>query len=336
MAKSAACLYLGGMSTLPPFLDRSRPDVPDLAVPRGVTPFFLPKQPVRGRLVRLGPLADALLTRHDHPVALRTMLGEALALVAGLATALKFSGTFSLQAKGDGPVPMLLADCTDAGALRGYARLAEDAALPETPGARALMGDGYLAFTVDQGPDTERHQGIVSLEGETLAEMALHYFATSEQLPCAIHLACAETPAGWRASALIIERIAGAGGIDPELSDEAQEEAWRTAKILAATITEAELLDDTLPPDRLLYRLFHGEGVAVDRPRPLAYGCRCSRARLSDVLHGFSEDDLDHMTIEGDITMTCEFCNVDFRFPRADITPAEPGERNLERNEDHS
>ncbi|MHB1303824.1 MAG: Hsp33 family molecular chaperone HslO [Acidiphilium sp.] len=315
------------MTDLPPFLDRNRPDVPDLSVPRGVTPFFLPKQPVRGRLVRLGPLADALLTRHDHPPPLRALLGQALALVASLATALKFSGTFSLQAKGDGAVPLLLADCTDTGALRGYARLGEDAMLPEEHTARALLGDGYLAFTVDQGPDTERHQGIVSLEGETMADMALHYFATSEQLPCAIHLAAAETQAGWRAAALVIERIAGAGGIDPALSEAGQEEAWRTAKILAATVTEAELLDDALPPDRLLYRLFHGEGVAVDRPRPLAYGCRCSRARLADVLGGFSEDDLDHMTIDGDITMTCEFCNVDFLFPRADIVPAEAASR---------
>lgn len=331
MAKPAVCLYLSAMTEKPPFLDRSRPDVPDIAVPRGVTPFFLPKQPVRGRLVRLGPLADALLTRHDHPGPVRRLLGEALALVASLATALKFSGTFSLQAKGDGAVPLLLADCTDTGALRGYARLAEEAAFPETPTARGLMGDGYLAFTVDQGPDMERHQGIVSLEGETLADMALHYFETSEQLPCAIHLAAGETPAGWRAAALVIERIAGAGGVDPQLSEAEGDEAWRTAKILAATITPEELLDDSLPPERVLYRLFHGEGIAVDRPRSLAYGCRCSRARLSDVLGGFSEDDLDHMTIDGDITMTCEFCNVDFRFPRTEIASAAAADARGER-----
>ena len=308
------------MTDLPAFLDRSRPDVPDLAVPRGVTPFFLPKQPVRGRLIRLGPLANTLLTRHDHAPPVRILLGQALALVAGLATALKFSGSFSLQAKGDGLVPMLLADCTDTGALRGYARLAESAVLSDEPlTARALMGDGYLAFTVDQGPDTERHQGIVSLEGDSLADMALHYFSTSEQIPYFIHLSCGETSNGWRAAALILERIAGAGGIDPELSEADQEEAWRTAKILAATITDDELLDDGLTPERILYRLFHGEGVAVDRPRPLAYGCRCSRARLADVLSGFSNNDLDHMTIDGDIIMTCEFCNFDFRFARTSV-----------------
>jgi molecular chaperone Hsp33 len=311
------------MTELPAFLDSTRPDVPDIAVPRGITPFYLPNLPVRGRLIRLGPLANTLLLRHDHPVAVRALLGQALALSAALASALKFSGSFSLQAKGDGPVSMLLTDCTDIGALRGYARVDKAASLAPDATARDLLGNGYLAFTVDQGPDREPQQGIVALEGDTLAAMGEHYFATSEQLPCKVFLAAAATPEGWRAAALIIERIAGAGGIAPELTEAAQDEAWRTATILAATVTSAELLDDALPPERLLYRLFHGEGVAVDRPRALAYGCRCSRARLGAILEGFSGDDLDHMSVDGDITMTCEFCNFDFLFPRASIAGRE-------------
>jgi molecular chaperone Hsp33 len=312
------------MSQTPAFLDPARPPVPDIVVPRGVTPFYLPHRPVRGRLVRLGPLADALLTRHDnHPVVTR-LAGEALALAAALSGALKFRGSFSLQAKGDGPVPMLLADCTDTGALRGYARAKPDAlaALLETttaPKAGALLGGGYLAFTVDQGPEQNRHQGIVTIEGGNLAEMALHYFSTSEQIRCMLHLACEQTDAGWRAGALILEKVAGAGGIDPTLDSEAQEESWRTAAILAETLTDEELLDDSLPPETLLYRLFHTEGVAVDRARSLSYGCRCSRARLSGILETFSIDDLDHMSVDGDIVMTCEFCNFDFRFTRDEV-----------------
>ncbi len=295
-----------------------------MVIPRGVVPFFLPRRPVRGRLVRLGALAHALLTRHDnHPIVTR-LTGQALALAAGLSTALKFRGTFSLQAKGNGPVDMLLADCTDTGELRGYARA--DGALLDgllgrdpDPAADALLGSGYLAFTVDQGGAQNRHQGIVAIEGASLASMALHYFETSEQLRCQIHLACAYTDAGWRAGALILERVAGAGGIDPVLDAEAQEESWRTATALAATVTEAELLDDDLPAERLLYRLFHTEGVAVDRARALSYGCRCSRARLSGILQGFSDADLDHMAVDGTIVMTCEFCHYDFRFARADM-----------------
>ena len=264
-----------------------------------------------------------MLGRHENHPAVTKLAGEALALAAALAAALKFQGSFSLQAKGDGPVPMLLADCTQAGALRGYARaepekLESTLAAAETPTAAMLLGKGYLAFTVDQGPDRERHQGIVAIEGDGLADMALHYFATSEQLQCALRLACAHTEAGWRASALILERVAAEGGLDaPEPQD--ADEAWRAATILAGTVTDAELLDDALPPDHLIWRLFSAEGVAADRPRALAYGCRCSRSRLANILDGFGPDDLDHMAVSGDIVMTCEFCNLDFRFARDEV-----------------
>ena len=286
--------YLGSMYD--PIAPVTRPPVPDIIVPRGVTPFHLPDRPVRGRLVRLGALADALLTRHDNVPAITALTGQALALVAALATALKYRGTFSLQAKGDGPVRMLLADCTDGGALRGYAQADADQletllALAPEPSAAQMLGGGYLAFTVDQGPDTERHQGIVTITGDSLSDMA-------------------------RASALILERVAIEGGIDPVGDAAMAEEAWRTATILAETVSDAELLDDTLLAEHLLYRLFHTEGVAADRARPLSYGCRCSRQRLAGILEGFSADDLDHMASDGDIVMTCEFCNFDFRFPR--------------------
>lgn len=326
--------YLGRVSSptdpsaTPDFLNHDRPPVPDIVVPRGVQPFHLHDRPVRGRLVRLGPLADALLTRHDsHPV-VTELAGQALALTAGLAAALKFRGSFSLQAKGDGPVPMLLADCTDGGALRGYARANDEklAALLDggaAPGADALLGQGYLAFTCDQGPQMDRYQGIVAIEGATLTDMTATYFRTSEQIATHVHLACARTEAGWRAAALILERVAGEGGIGADMDAEAQDEAWRTAVALAATLTDAELLDDALPGERLLHRLFSLEGLALDRARALSYGCRCSRAKLAGVLAGFGAEDLDHMAEDGTITMTCEFCNLGFRFDRAELRGTE-------------
>ena len=312
------------MSDTPAFLDGGRPPVPDIVVPRGVTPFFLPNRPVRGRLVRLGLLGDALLRRHDHPPAVTALVGQALALAAALSTALKFQGSFSIQAKGDGPVKLLLADCTDTGALRGYAQVDADRlgallAADPTPTADALLGEGFLAFTVDPGDGGERHQGIVTIEGTSLAEMALHYFETSEQLHCLVHLACDRTGDGWRAGALVMEKIAGAGGIDPAMSEDAQEEEWRTATALASTLTDAELLNAALEPEQVLYRLFHAEGIAADLARALSFGCRCSRARLANILQGFSGEDLDHMALDGDIVMTCEFCNHGFRFPREDV-----------------
>ena len=336
MDEGAGAPYLGAVSSptepsaTPDFLNHDRPPVPDIVVPRGVQPFHLRDRPVRGRLVRLGPLADALLTRHDQHPAVTELAGQALALTAGLAAALKFRGSFSLQAKGDGVVPMLLADCTDAGALRGYARadaarlgpLIADGA---TPSAAALLGRGFLAFTCDQGPGMDRYQGIVAIEGDTLTDMTATYFRTSEQLATHVHLACARTPAGWRAGALILERVAGAGGIGASMDAEDEDEAWRTAIALAATLTDAELLDDSLPAERLLHRLFALEGLALDRARALSYGCRCSRARLAGVLAGFGEEDLDHMAEDGMITMTCEFCNLGFRFDRAEIRGAAKG-----------
>lgn len=305
----------------PDFLDHDRPPVPDLVVPRGVLPFHLDNKPVRGRLVRLGPLADALLTRHDTGDAVTRLLGEAMALTAGLAAALKYRGSFSLQAKSDGPVSMLLADCTDQGALRGYARADAErlSQYGKNVSARALLGRGYLAFTCDQGEDMERYQGIVAIEGADLAEMTGNYFATSEQLRSHVRLACARTEKGWRASAFIMERIASEGGTGEPLDAEVQEEAWRTALVLAGTLTDAELLDDALPPETLLHRLFSLEGLELGQARALAYGCRCSRSRLAQVLEGFPMPDLDHMAEAGVITMTCEFCNYGFRFDREAI-----------------
>ncbi|GBQ29241.1 Hsp33 family molecular chaperone HslO [Gluconacetobacter sacchari] len=313
------------MIDTPAFLDAHRPDVPDLVVPQGVTPFYLAGRPVRGRLVRLGALADALLSRHDNPDIVLRLAGEALALVGGLASALKFQGSFSLQAKGDGPVSLLVADCTHAGALRFHAHSDDDAVAalaardPDTDAAR-LLGGGYLAFTVDQGPDTELHQGIVAITGASLSDMAAHYFETSEQHACWVRLACAHTDLGWRAAALVLERIATEGGLAAQTLPQGDEaEMWSTAVTLAATVTDAELLDDGLSSEALLYRLFHAEDVCADRPRALAFGCRCSRARLSGILETFGHEDLDHMAEDGTISMHCAFCNISFRFGRDEI-----------------
>ena len=147
-----------------------------------------------------------------------------------------------------------------------------------SPSAAALLGSGYLAFTVDQGPEQNRHQGIVTIEGGSLADMALHYFDTSEQLRCMVHLACDQTAAGWRAGALILEKIAGAGGIDPALDDDAQEESWRTATILAATLTDAELLDDDLPPTGCC------TGCSIPKASPPTAPAPCHSAAAAPVL----------------------------------------------------
>ncbi|QXM23428.1 Hsp33 family molecular chaperone HslO [Elioraea tepida] len=307
--------------------DHAAHPVPDLTVPNAIRPFYLEGAPARGQLVRLGPLAEAVLSRHAIPAPVAALLGEALALTAGLAAALKFEGSFSLQARGDGPVAMLLADCTATGALRGYAKVDAEAvaALAANPSAARLLGAGHLAFTVDQGPEMERYQGIVPLEGATLSDLTHTWFRTSQQVEAAVKLVAAPTPAGWRAAALLLERLAfEGGGARVKKTPEEEDEAWRTAVMLAGSVTSAELLDDGLSPERLLWRLFHELGPKAQAPRPVSFGCRCTRERIGRILAGFAEKELDDMAEAGTITVTCEFCNVDFRFRRSDLGAGAP------------
>src|SRR5579863_5532519 len=158
----------------------------DLVQPFQIDPFGL-----RGRLVRLGPLLDEILTRHAYPEPVAVILGEAIVLAAALAGALKYEGVFTLQTKGDGPIRLIVADVTSAGAVRGYAQFDTDAVAAAGPGARVprLLGAGYLAFTVDQGEHTARYQGIVELEGASLAECTHHYFRQSEQVEAGLKVA---------------------------------------------------------------------------------------------------------------------------------------------------
>lgn len=298
-----------------------RPDVPELTIPTGITPFFFPS--ARGRLVRLDALANTLLSRHNYPYAISKLGGEALALVAGLAAALKFEGSFSLQVKGEGAVSLLVVDCTHNGELRFYARFDEEkvAQLPKEASALELFEKGLFALTVDQHNDKDTYQGMVEITGNTLSEMASHYFESSEQLNSWIRLFCEETPQGWQASGLILEKIASDPSIvfkdETEITNE--EEEWNTLTILAETITAKEMLDTNLNSNDLLYRLFNSTSVTIGTPKPVSYGCRCSRARLQNILTTFSQEDLKDMNEDGNITMTCEFCRYNFVFDQNEI-----------------
>ena len=280
-----------------------------------------------GRVSRLGPLVDDILSRHDYPEPVAHLLGEALALAATLAGAVKFSGVFTLQAQGDGPVSLVVADLeTGAGAdgyrLRGYAGF-DDAGVAAAPSGNLadLLGSGHLAFTVDQGGETQRYQGIVELVGATLAECAQHHFRQSAQLDAAIMLAAGrdgDAPdAPWRAGGLMLQRIA-----EPEFDTErieVDDEPWRRAVVLMATGTSAEMLDPELAAWRFLYRLFHQEGLRINKPRPLTRGCRCSARRIVNVLRSLPRDELDDLAIDGLFEVTCEFCSTLYRIDPADL-----------------
>ncbi|HWM31889.1 MAG TPA: Hsp33 family molecular chaperone [Methyloceanibacter sp.] len=306
--------------------ERSSEQRVELAIPDDdlILPFQAEQADVLGRLVKLGPVVDTILSRHDYPEPVSRLLGEAVALTALLGAALKFEGKFILQASTDGPIDLLVADYQVPGGLRGYARFSDERIAALAPD-EALLGQGHLAMTIDRGADTERYQGVVPLEGESLTEAADTYFRQSEQLPTFIRLAVArhyrsgESGAkswGWRAGGLLVQKLTREGGRGGA-PGAAFEEDWTRAKSLAETVEDHELLDPTLPPDRLLYRLFHEEQVRAYRAVPLKSYCGCSRGRVEDLLTRFSAEELAEMVVDGEVWVTCEFCNARYHFDPA-------------------
>jgi molecular chaperone Hsp33 len=308
----------------------SEPQV-ELRIPQDdlILPFQAEQAEVLGRLAKLGPVVDTILSRHAYPEAVSRLLGEAVALTALLGAALKSEGKFILQASTDGPVDLLVADYQVPGELRGYARFSSEqvAALPQDA---PLLGSGHLAMTIDRGLETERYQGVVPLEGESLTEAADTYFRQSEQLPTFIKLAVAqhyeagqgERPWTWRAGGLLVQKLTKEGGRKAGREAVFTEEDWTRAKTLAETVEDHELLDPMLSPDRLLYRLFHEEQVRAYRAVPLKGYCSCSKERVEELLQRFSAEDLADMVVEGEVCVTCEFCNRRYRFDPAAFADA--------------
>lgn len=289
-----------------------------------VLPFLLSSAGVRGRLIRLDEAADRILSRHAYEPPVAHLLAELLVLAGGLGSLMKFDGVFTLQTKGDGPVRLMVADVTSAGALRAYAEVDHAAvqallAREPAPSLPRLCGAGWLAFTVDQKDVTQRYQGIVALEGANLAECFLHYFRQSEQLPTAIHIAADRVEGRWRAAGLILQRLPSEEHGGDHLEREAREEGWRRATILMSTLTDRELLDPALPPDHLLWRLFHEETLELHPQRPLKESCRCSRERIETVLASLTDAELEEMTVDERIVVTCQFCNRAYHFDRAEV-----------------
>lgn len=293
-----------------------------------VLPFLLHQGAFRGRLVRLPETAAEILGRHDYPPAVARLVAEAAALAAVLAYSMKFDGLFTLQAQGNGPVHMLVADVTSDGEIRACARFDEDAvaalaAQPEGEDAsvQRLLGVGHLAFTVDQGPDTNRYQGIVELQGSSLADCVHQYFRRSEQLETAIKVAVGMVDGAWRASALMIQRMPATGGTGSvTLTEEEADDAWRTAVVLLGSLTRDELLDPALPGEQVLFRLFHQEDLGVAEAKHVQFGCRCSRERVEMTLASFPAEELaDMKRPDGTIGVHCQFCGTEYAVTDSDL-----------------
>lgn len=313
-----------------------------------VLPFAVEALDIRGRAVRLGALADAIIARHAYPPPVARVLGEALALTALLGSSLKDAGRFQLQTKTHGVINMVVVDYEAGGAMRGYARFdAEMLAAAQSAGqlttgaltTGALLGDGHLAMTIEQGIAATRYQGVVPLAGQSFEEAAHTYFQQSEQIPTRIRLAVGEMIDGsasghaWRAGGIMVQFLPTsperqkqadiAPGDAPEghaahVVDE--DDAWIEARSLIETVEDHELLDPMVGSERLLYRLFHERGARVFEPVTLRDECRCSQERIMTMLKRFTpQERRDMIADDGRIAVTCEFCSRRYDFEPAEV-----------------
>src|ERR1700761_6234310 len=305
-----------------------------------VIPFEVNALDLRGRLTRMGPVLDEILTKHDYPAPVGKLLGEAIVLTTLLGSSLKFEGRFILQTQTDGPVSFLIVDFQAPDRLRAYARY-DATRLKAGQDSGALLGKGHLAMTIDQGPDMSRYQGLVALDGGNLEDAAHEYFLRSEQIPTRVRIAVGEEWRGggdgpkhrWRAGGMLLQFLPKAPerarqrDLDPGDAPEGaithqveEDDAWVEGQSLIGTVEDVELIDPDLSGERLLYRLFHERGVRVFSPLPLRAQCSCSRDAVSAMLKSFATQARAEMVKDGKVVVTCEFCSSVYEF-----TPYEAG-----------
>ena len=272
--------------------------------------FSVGQRNVRGRVVRLDAALNAVLAAHDYPAPLATLLGQALVLTALLgATLREDEGQLTLQAQSKGgPVDLLVCDYR-AGAVRGYLRH-DGSEVATGLDLEALFGDGHLAITLDPTAAAERYQGIVPLEGASLAEAAEGYFVHSEQLPTLIRLAVRwDDTTGWVGGGLLVQHLARSEIGGERLSVEDLNPDWQHVLALASTMSDAELTDLSLAEETLVWRLFHDEEVRVTVGSVPTRGCRCTLAHIRDVLSSFPDAERAEMAgDDGRIKVDCAFC----------------------------
>ena len=279
-----------------------------------VRPFQLESSSLRGRIVRFHSVLDEILTPHQYPEAVNQLLGEMITLCSLLSSMLKFEGIFTLQTSSDGPIKMMVADMTSGGDIRGCASFHEDEIkkLKAKPSLFEALGKGYIAFTVDQGGETDRYQGIVELKEEGLVESVQHYFTQSEQIQTGVKITVDKQNGHWHSAGLMLQHMPQDGGTKAENVIDLNDEDWRRASVLLDTCTNDELLAPNLNSHDILVRLFHEEGVRVFEPIPLTHKCRCSDNKVSNVFAMMTEEEREEMTVDGKIILTCEFCSKDY------------------------
>ena len=302
-----------------------RPETLDLDRAVG---FTIPDRHARGRIVRLGPVLDEIIAAHAYPPAIEALLAEALTLAALIGSTLKDAGgQLTLQAQTDGGVVKLLVCDYRGGELRGYVQFDADrlAAGPEAPTLFALFGTGYLAITFDQAATKERYQGIVPLDGATLAEAAQNYFVQSEQIPTLVRLGVSRRADGSHvAGGLFLQHLPeGEEGRD-RIHTRLDHPEWEHVALLGQTMGADELADPGIALETLIWRLFNEEDeVRLLTATPLVRGCRCSPDYIASVLAQFPAEEQRSMADEnGMIVVDCAFCARKFPVPVTDHNAA--------------
>lgn len=267
--------------------------------------FQLENAGVRGAIVRLDQSWQQICAHSSYSAPLADLLGQTVAASALFTSSIKFDGRLSIHLRDSGDLKLLFADCTHDGLLRGIARW------DGTPAQAAIQLDpqARLAITIENANTDTRYQGLVLVEGTNLARAFEGYFERSEQLPTRIVLA----EANGRCGGMMLQKIAASGGTGPGDAD-----GWNRAGHLLATLTTEELL--TLPPEQVLLRLFHEEGVRLQPAQALAFHCTCSRDRVEEMLRSLGRAESDATLAEqGSIEVTCEFCNRRYVLDEADV-----------------
>ena len=292
------------------------------------TSLFIENGVYQGRLIRLHEVVNTILGKHCYPKPVAAVVAESTVLGAMLASQLKYDGLFTLQIQSNGVISLVVVDVTSDGRIRACARYDEEhlkqsqklrKTTDEIEAAPHLLGGGILAFTVDQGKDTELYQGMVELQGKNLTECALRYFKQSEQIDTDIKLFL-KAPEGesssWSVGGIMLQKLPSKGS---ELSPEEQSETWNEAKVFMESLNENEIFNADLSSEEILTRLFHGNRLQISHSREYTFGCRCSRDKLLQTLQTFSEDDVNAMVESGKITATCNFCGEKYSFDRGEV-----------------
>jgi molecular chaperone Hsp33 len=281
--------------------------------------FMFEQYPIRGHLVHLDAAWRALIEHREYPAAIRDTLGEAVAASLLLAATVKFQGVLSLQLQGDGPVHLMLAQCTGGLGVRGLARYRD--AVYAGAGTEAdrivdLIGAGNLTVTLETDDGAQRYQGIVPIAGQRLAESLQVYFENSEQLPTRLWLhADASGASGMLLQKLpIADASPGAEAMDAA----SVEDAWQRVQLIGETLTPKEL--QTLADAEILHRLFNEDDVRLFEPAPVYFRCRCSRERVSRMLQALGDAETRSVLAErGEVEVRCDFCNRAYVFDAVDV-----------------